>query len=105
MCLCVFQPTLTLFLPFSSASLHICQYESVVTLGNEAIVHHIEVFQCSPDTQTVPNYSGSCDDKMKPSKLNSCRHVLAAWAMGAEVWRENGGWGGGERRFFTLEGH
>lgn len=80
---------------FSSASPHICQYESAVTPGNEAIVHHIEVFQCSPDAQTVPNYSGSCDDKMKPSKLNSCRHVLAAWAMGAEVWRGNGGVNGG----------
>ncbi|KAG7223902.1 hypothetical protein INR49_015158 [Caranx melampygus] len=28
---------------------------------------------------------GSCDDKMKPGKLNFCRHVLAAWAMGAEA--------------------
>lgn len=75
----------------ASASLHICQYESVVTPGNEAIVHHMEVFQCSPDVQTVPDYSGSCDDKMKPRKLNSCRHVLAAWAMGAEVRGEDGG--------------
>lgn len=67
------------------ASRCICQYESVITAGNEAIVHHIEVFQCSPDVRNVPEYSGSCDDKMKPGKLNSCRHVLAAWAMGAEV--------------------
>lgn len=52
-------------------------------------MHHIEVFQCSPDFQTVPDYSGSCDDKMKPAALNSCRHVLAAWAMGAEVGRES----------------
>lgn len=62
------------------------QYESVITRGNEAIVHHIEVFECSPDISNVPGYSGSCDDKMKPDKLDSCRHVLAAWAMGAEVW-------------------
>lgn len=48
-------------------------------------MHHMEVFQCSPDIHTLPDYSGSCDDKMKPNKLNSCRHVLAAWAMGAEV--------------------
>lgn len=48
-------------------------------------MHHIEVFECSPDLRTVPDYSGSCDDKMKPDKLDSCRHVLAAWAMGAEV--------------------
>lgn len=90
--LCVesFEPNLTipaLSLLSASTSLHICQYESVITAGNEAIVHHMEVFQCSPDVQNVPDYSGSCDDKMKPSKLNSCRHVLAAWAMGAEVRR------------------
>uniref|UniRef100_A0A3B4G1F7 Dopamine beta-hydroxylase n=1 Tax=Pundamilia nyererei TaxID=303518 RepID=A0A3B4G1F7_9CICH len=57
---------------------------SAITPGNEAIVHHIEVFECSPDVPAVPGYSGSCDDKMKPKKLNFCRHVLAAWAMGAE---------------------
>lgn len=73
-----------LFLHLSPVS----QYESVITQGNEAIVHHIEVFECSPDMPNVPDYSGSCDDKMKPDKLDSCRHVLAAWAMGAEV-----GWG------------
>ncbi|KAG8010640.1 Dopamine beta-hydroxylase [Nibea albiflora] len=61
------------------------EYESVITPGNEAIVHHIEVFECSPDMRDVPEYSGSCDDKMKPGKLNFCRHVLAAWAMGAEA--------------------
>ena len=69
----------------SFLSLCLCQYESAITPGNEAIVHHIEVFECSPDIRNVPQYSGSCDDKMKPGKLNFCRHVLAAWAMGAEV--------------------
>lgn len=68
-----------------AVSLSPSQYESVITRGNEAIVHHIEVFECSPDVRSVPGYSGSCDDKMKPDKLDSCRHVLAAWAMGAEV--------------------
>lgn len=48
-------------------------------------MHHMEVFECSPDVKTIPQYSGSCDDKMKPNKLNFCRHVLAAWAMGAKV--------------------
>lgn len=56
----------------------------MITPGNEAIVHHIEVFECAPEVREVPNYSGSCEDTMKPKKLNSCRHVLAAWAMGAE---------------------
>ncbi|KAK2819038.1 hypothetical protein Q5P01_024599 [Channa striata] len=72
-------------LPEDMPKNHIVMYESVITPGNEAIVHHIEVFECSPDIRDVPEYSGSCDDKMKPRKLNFCRHVLAAWAMGAEA--------------------
>ncbi|KAF3702147.1 Dopamine beta-hydroxylase [Channa argus] len=72
-------------LPENMPKNHIVMYESVITPGNEAIVHHIEVFECSPDIRDVPEYSGSCDDKMKPRKLNFCRHVLAAWAMGAEA--------------------
>uniref|UniRef100_A0A8C5H6L5 Dopamine beta-hydroxylase n=1 Tax=Gouania willdenowi TaxID=441366 RepID=A0A8C5H6L5_GOUWI len=72
-------------LPENMPKNHIVMYESVITPGNEAIVHHIEVFECDPDTREVPRYSGSCDDKMKPGKLDLCRHVLAAWAMGAEA--------------------
>ncbi|XP_061911121.1 dopamine beta-hydroxylase [Entelurus aequoreus] len=72
-------------LPEGMAKNHIVMYESVITAGNEAMVHHMEVFECSPDVSNVPDYSGSCDDKMKPGKLDFCRHVLAAWAMGAEA--------------------
>uniref|UniRef100_A0A3Q2QMA9 Dopamine beta-hydroxylase n=1 Tax=Fundulus heteroclitus TaxID=8078 RepID=A0A3Q2QMA9_FUNHE len=71
-------------LPDDMTKNHIVMYESVITPGNEAIVHHIEVFECAPDLREVPQYSGSCDDKMKPKNINFCRHVLAAWAMGAE---------------------
>nr|XP_046163418.1 dopamine beta-hydroxylase-like [Oncorhynchus gorbuscha] len=71
-------------LPPNMPKNHIVMYESVVTPGNEAIVHHMEVFECSPEMSTVPQYSGSCDSKMKPASLNYCRHVLAAWAMGAK---------------------
>lgn len=73
---------------FCVPSVFFPQYESVITPGNEAIVHHMEVFECAPEISEVPDYNGSCDDKMKPKKLNFCRHVLAAWAMGAEVRRE-----------------
>ncbi len=60
------------------------QYEPVITPGNEAIVHHIEVFECSPQMDTVPQFSGSCDSKMKPqTQLLPTRS--GAWAMGAEV--------------------
>ncbi|XP_072310015.1 dopamine beta-hydroxylase [Eucyclogobius newberryi] len=71
-------------LPENMPKNHIVMYEPMITAGNEVVVHHMEVFECDPAEHEVPNYSGSCDDKMKPKKLNSCRHVLAAWAMGAE---------------------
>ncbi|XP_041816615.1 dopamine beta-hydroxylase [Chelmon rostratus] len=97
-------------LPENMPKNHIVMYESVVTAGNEAIVHHMEVFECSPDVRDVPEYSGSCDDKMKPGKLNFCRHVLAAWAMGAEAfyYPPDAGLpmgGPGSSRFLRLEVH
>uniref|UniRef100_A0A8C6VZS4 Dopamine beta-hydroxylase n=1 Tax=Nothobranchius furzeri TaxID=105023 RepID=A0A8C6VZS4_NOTFU len=97
-------------LPENIPKNHIIMYESVITPGNEAIVHHIEVFECSPEMRDVPRYSGSCDDKMKPKKLNSCRHVLAAWAMGAEAfyYPPDAGLamgGPGSSRFLRLEVH
>uniref|UniRef100_A0A665WV40 Dopamine beta-hydroxylase n=1 Tax=Echeneis naucrates TaxID=173247 RepID=A0A665WV40_ECHNA len=97
-------------LPENMPKNHIVMYESVITPGNEAIVHHIEVFECSPDVRAVPDYSGSCDDKMKPGKLNFCRHVLAAWAMGAEAfyYPPDAGLpmgGPGSSRFLRLEVH
>ncbi|KAM6975667.1 dopamine beta-hydroxylase [Tautogolabrus adspersus] len=97
-------------LPENMPKNHIVMYESAITPGNEAIVHHIEVFECSPDMRDVPQYSGSCDDKMKPGKLNFCRHVLAAWAMGAEAfyYPPDAGLpmgGQGSSRFLRLEVH
>ncbi|KAG8447492.1 hypothetical protein GDO86_014841 [Hymenochirus boettgeri] len=89
---------------------HIVMYEPVITKGHEAIVHHIEVFQCDVGYQTIPRYSGPCDSKMKPQRLNSCRHVLAAWAMGAKpfYYPEDAGlaFGGPDSsRFLRLEVH
>uniref|UniRef100_A0A3Q3KC55 Dopamine beta-hydroxylase n=1 Tax=Monopterus albus TaxID=43700 RepID=A0A3Q3KC55_MONAL len=97
-------------LPENMQKNHIVMYEAVITSGNEAIVHHMEVFECSPDIHDVPDYSGSCDDKMKPGKLNRCRHVLAAWAMGAEAlyYPPDAGLpmgGPGSSRFLRLEVH
>ncbi|XP_035995693.1 dopamine beta-hydroxylase [Fundulus heteroclitus] len=97
-------------LPDDMTKNHIVMYESVITPGNEAIVHHIEVFECAPDLREVPQYSGSCDDKMKPKNINFCRHVLAAWAMGAEAfyYPPDAGLaigGPGSSRFLRLEVH
>ncbi|KAG7322978.1 hypothetical protein KOW79_014324 [Hemibagrus wyckioides] len=97
-------------LPPNMPKNHIVMYEAVVSEGNEAIVHHMEVFECSPHMDSVPQYSGSCDSNMKPPKLNSCRHVLAAWALGAEpfYYPADAGLpmgGGGSSRFLRLEVH
>lgn len=97
-------------LPENMPKNHIVMYESVITPGNEAIVHHMEVFECAPEIHNVPQYSGSCGDKMKPDKLNFCRHVLAAWAMGAEAfyYPPDAGLamgGPGSSKFLRLEVH
>ncbi|XDC52464.1 hypothetical protein R6Z07M_003646 [Ovis aries] len=89
---------------------HIVMYEPIVTEGNEALVHHMEVFQCAAEFESVPHFSGPCDSKMKPQRLNYCRHVLAAWALGAKAfyYPEEAGlaFGGpGSSRFLRLEVH
>uniref|UniRef100_A0A8C5LH31 Dopamine beta-hydroxylase n=1 Tax=Jaculus jaculus TaxID=51337 RepID=A0A8C5LH31_JACJA len=88
---------------------HIIMYEAIVTEGNEALVHHMEVFQCTAELDN-PDFSGPCDSKMKPDRLNYCRHVLAAWALGAKpfYYPEEAGiaFGGpGFSRYLRLEIH
>nr|XP_005990707.1 PREDICTED: dopamine beta-hydroxylase [Latimeria chalumnae] len=97
-------------LPDNFPKHHIVMYEPVITKGNEAIVHHIEVFQCAPEYDTIPHYNGPCDSKMKPERLNYCRHVLAAWAMGAKAfyYPEEAGLafgGSGSSKYLRLEVH
>ncbi|XP_039619224.1 dopamine beta-hydroxylase [Polypterus senegalus] len=97
-------------LPKNMPKHHIVMYEAVITPGNEALVHHMEVFQCAPQFDSMPHYNGPCDSKMKPQRLNYCRHVLAAWAMGAKAfyYPEEAGlaFGGpSSSRFLRLEVH
>ncbi|OXB69054.1 hypothetical protein ASZ78_009530 [Callipepla squamata] len=97
-------------LPDSFTKHHIIMYEPVITKGNEALVHHMEIFQCTAEFDSIPHYNGLCDSKMKPERLNYCRHVLAAWAMGAQAfyYPEEAGlaFGGpGSSRYLRLEVH
>uniref|UniRef100_A0A8C4UEV0 Dopamine beta-hydroxylase n=1 Tax=Falco tinnunculus TaxID=100819 RepID=A0A8C4UEV0_FALTI len=97
-------------LPDSFPKHHIVMYEPVITAGNEALVHHMEVFQCAAEFDSFPQYNGPCDSKMKPNRLNYCRHVLAAWAMGAQAfyYPEEAGLafgGSGSSRYLRLEIH
>uniref|UniRef100_A0ABM0MLH0 Dopamine beta-hydroxylase-like n=1 Tax=Saccoglossus kowalevskii TaxID=10224 RepID=A0ABM0MLH0_SACKO len=61
---------------------HIIRFESVITPGNEDIVHHMEVFLCESDISE--EYNAECKSETKPKAIESCKHVLGAWAMGAE---------------------
>nr|XP_012637425.1 dopamine beta-hydroxylase [Microcebus murinus] len=97
-------------LPQNFSRHHIVMYEPVITAGNEALVHHMEVFQCAAEFDSFPHFNGPCDSKMKPDRLNYCRHVLAAWALGAKpfYYPEEAGvpFGGpGSSRFLRLEVH
>ncbi|KAM5331021.1 dopamine beta-hydroxylase [Glossophaga mutica] len=88
---------------------HVVMYEPIITEGNEALVHHMEVFQCPAELQGS-DFSGPCDSKMKPHRLGHCRHVLAAWALGAKpfYYPEEAGvaFGGpGSSKFLLLEVH
>uniref|UniRef100_A0A8C6RT32 Dopamine beta-hydroxylase n=1 Tax=Nannospalax galili TaxID=1026970 RepID=A0A8C6RT32_NANGA len=97
-------------LPRDFSRHHIIMYEAMVTEGNEGLVHHMEVFQCADEIPSIPPYNGPCDSKMKPDRLNYCRHVLAAWALGAKAfyYPEEAGlaFGGpGSSRYLRLEVH
>uniref|UniRef100_A0A8V1AHW8 Dopamine beta-hydroxylase n=3 Tax=Gallus gallus TaxID=9031 RepID=A0A8V1AHW8_CHICK len=97
-------------LPDNFTKHHIIMYEPVITAGNEALVHHMEIFQCTTESVNIPHYNGQCDSKMKPEQLNYCRRVLAAWAMGAQAfyYPEEAGvaFGGpGSSRHLRLEIH
>ncbi|XP_036608374.1 dopamine beta-hydroxylase [Trichosurus vulpecula] len=97
-------------LPDDFSRHHIVMYEPIITKGNEALVHHMEVFQCAAEFETFPHFNGPCDSKMKPERLNYCRHVLAAWALGAKAfyYPEEAGlvFGGpGSSKYLRLEVH
>ncbi|PSN45176.1 Dopamine beta-hydroxylase [Blattella germanica] len=63
---------------------HVVQYEAVIQPGNEALVHHMEVFHCeAPAQEQMPHYEGSCFSPERPEATQVCKKVLAAWAMGA----------------------
>nr|CAD7578455.1 unnamed protein product [Timema californicum] len=63
---------------------HVVQFEAVVQEGNEALVHHMEVFHCvAPPDQNIPEYKGPCFAPQRPETTQVCKRVLAAWAMGA----------------------
>ncbi|GFR94145.1 dopamine beta-hydroxylase [Elysia marginata] len=70
-----------------SFGLFVCpQYEGIVAPGSGDLVHHMEVFHCvTQKGASIPYFSGPGLSEGKPEGLGVCRHVIGAWAMGAEV--------------------
>ncbi|XP_014671913.1 PREDICTED: dopamine beta-hydroxylase-like [Priapulus caudatus] len=65
---------------------HIIKFEGVVQPGNEALVHHMEVFHCKVKPgEHVSAYNGQCHAENLPAQLQSCKEVIGAWAMGAKA--------------------
>ncbi|XP_077987007.1 dopamine beta-hydroxylase-like [Glandiceps talaboti] len=95
-------------LPDLPAKNHIIRFESVITPENEGLVHHMEVFLCEEDVTEM--YNAPCQTENKPKPIESCKHVLGAWAMGAEPFvypKEAGVPLGGEgfAKYVVLEVH
>ncbi|RUS80448.1 hypothetical protein EGW08_011817 [Elysia chlorotica] len=89
---------------------HIIKYEGIIAPGSEDLVHHMEVFHCVTHKGGIPYFSGPGLGEGKPAGLGVCRHVIGAWAMGAQamVYPEQAGvpvGGGGVSRYVLLEIH
>ena len=63
------------------------QIDPIIQEGNEGIVHHILLFQCSDDFPRVYlNYDGTVDSPgMAPSAVRKCVSLIAGWAIGGQV--------------------
>ncbi|KAK3087538.1 hypothetical protein FSP39_007304 [Pinctada imbricata] len=73
-------------LPILSRKHHIVKYEGIIQEKNNNLVHHMEVFHCEVEhDDVIPKFSGPGAAEGKPPKLESCRKVIGAWAMGAEA--------------------
>ncbi|XP_050695852.1 dopamine beta-hydroxylase-like [Eriocheir sinensis] len=65
---------------------HVLQFGPAIEAGNEDLVHHMELFHCEyPPDVTVPKYQGLCASPDRDPKIDACKRVLAAWAMGASA--------------------
>ncbi|XP_042895000.1 dopamine beta-hydroxylase [Parasteatoda tepidariorum] len=63
---------------------HVIQFSPAIEDRNKEVVHHMEVFHCEVDAdKKLPDWNGPCSSSKKPQILETCKRVLAAWAMGA----------------------
>lgn len=79
---------------FRQRRLHVIKYEAVIEVGNEHIVHHMELFNCAPKDQVAAaqldqlyqdgGWEGDCNGAERPDASQLCKRVILAWAMGAK---------------------
>ncbi|KAI8518118.1 hypothetical protein Bbelb_041350 [Branchiostoma belcheri] len=69
----------------TSFDIRVNQYEPIITPGNEETVHHMTVFLCGNDVSGAAVYDGPCVGEEERKELKTCKHVIAAWAMGAQA--------------------
>ncbi|XP_037081749.1 DBH-like monooxygenase protein 1 [Pollicipes pollicipes] len=70
---------------------HAIKYRAVITPGNERVVHHMLLYQCSDrdfsDLGTpgaVPNGGFRCYSANMPPAARGCRGIIAGWGIGGE---------------------
>ena len=73
--------------PHFNDTQHIVKYSTIVEKGNEAIVHHIVVYDCPEYIATDPNhvvFEGDCNDYSinMPSRECTRFRILYGWAVG-----------------------
>eukprot|EP00058_Branchiostoma_floridae_P016323 XP_002601811.1 hypothetical protein BRAFLDRAFT_279157 [Branchiostoma floridae] len=64
-------------LPVLDKKHHLVKVEPLVQPGNEGVVHHILIYQCSPGS-TPPTGSQECASM----PWGNCKAIMAAWAVG-----------------------
>lgn len=74
-------------LPSMLKKKHLIQFGPHIQVGNEPLVHHMELFHCEVDDspRELPHWDGPCKSPDKPPELEVCKRVIAAWATGAQV--------------------
>ncbi|XP_034951630.1 MOXD1 homolog 1 [Chelonus insularis] len=67
---------------------HMIGYEPLVEKGNEGLVHHMILYECTSTSQQLGQYSrvvgGPCHSSTTPPEWDSCIQPVVAWARGSK---------------------
>ncbi|XP_071958200.1 DBH-like monooxygenase protein 1 homolog [Antedon mediterranea] len=59
------------------------RFDTIVQKGHEALVHHMIIYGCTGDYDSVSHWADLCIRKNMPPELEKCVRVIYAWAVGA----------------------